>query len=84
VEHPSDRDLAGATAFALSTDGMAYKITDIVTGKPFEPFFKGVWERVRSGAAASDFAALLRGIEDYQTGDDKTMVLATSRWADRD
>ncbi|MCV7044739.1 protein phosphatase 2C domain-containing protein [Mycobacterium frederiksbergense] len=72
---------AGATAFALSTDGMAYKITDIVTGEPFEPFFKGVWERVRSGAAASDFAALLRGIEDDQTGDDKTMVLAAMRWA---
>ena len=66
----------GATAFALSTDGMSYKITDIVTGEPFEPFFKGAWKRVRSGAGAADFAALLRGIEDDQTGDDKTMVLA--------
>lgn len=72
----------GATAFALSTDGMSYKITDIVTGEPFEPFFKGVWQRVRSGAAASDFAALLRGIEDDQTGDDKTMVLAALQWVD--
>lgn len=70
----------GATAFALSTDGMSYKITDIVTGEPFEPFFKGAWQRVRSGAAASDFAALLRGIEDDQTGDDKTMVLAALDW----
>ena len=74
----------GATAFALSTDGMAYKITDIGTGEPFEPFFKGSWERVRSGAGASDFAALLRGIEDDQTGDDKTMVLAAMRWTEDD
>ncbi|MGV0764800.1 PP2C family serine/threonine-protein phosphatase [Mycolicibacterium sp. XJ647] len=72
----------GATAFALSTDGMSYKITDIVTGEPFEPFFKGAWQRVRSGAGASDFAALLRGIEDDQTGDDKTMVLAAMRRVD--
>ncbi len=70
----------GATAFALSTDGMSYKITDIVTGEPFEPFFKGAWQRVRSGAGAAEFAALLRGIEDDQTGDDKTMVLAAMHW----
>lgn len=74
--------LLGATAFALSTDGMSYKITDIVTGEAFEPFFKGSWGQVRSGADASDFAALLRGIEDDQTGDDKTMVLAALQWAD--
>jgi hypothetical protein len=72
----------GATAFALSTDGMSYKITDIVSGEPFEPFFKGAWQRVRSGAGASDFAALLRGIEDDQTGDDKTMVLAAMQWVE--
>lgn len=72
----------GATAFALSTDGMSYKITDIVTGQPFEPFFKGAWHRVRSGAGASDFASLLRGIEDDQTGDDKTMVLAALQWVE--
>ncbi|MBN3458858.1 protein phosphatase 2C domain-containing protein [Mycobacterium sp. DSM 3803] len=72
----------GATAFALSTDGMSYKITDIVTGEPFEPFFKGAWQRVRSGAGAADFAALLRGIEDDQTGDDKTMVLAAMHWVE--
>lgn len=72
----------GVSAFALSTDGMSYKITDIVTGQPFEPFFKGAWQRVRTGAAASDFAALLRGIEDDQTGDDKTMVLATLNWVE--
>lgn len=72
----------GTTAFGLSTDGMSYKITDIVTGEPFEPFFKGAWQRVRSGAGAADFAALLRGIEDDQTGDDKTMVLAAMHWVE--
>jgi hypothetical protein len=72
----------GLTAFALSTDGMSYKITNIVTGQAYEPFFTGSWQHVRSGAGASDFAALLRSIEDDQTGDDKTMVLAALRWVD--
>jgi len=67
------RDL---TAFALSTDGMSYKITNITTGEAYEPFFKGAWQNVRSGARAGEFAALLRGIQDDQTGDDKTMILA--------
>ncbi|HRD14223.1 MAG TPA: PP2C family serine/threonine-protein phosphatase [Mycobacterium sp.] len=69
------------TAFALSTDGMTYKITNIVTGEPYEPFFAGSWNHVRSGANAADFAALLRGIEDDQTGDDKTVVLAALQWS---
>lgn len=72
----------GATAFALSTDGMSYKITDIGTGQPFEPFFKGAWQKVRTGASGADFSSLLRGIEDDQTGDDKTMVLAAMNWVD--
>ena len=74
--------LKNVGAFALSTDGMSYKITNIATGEPYEPFFKGSWDHVRSGSSAADFAALLRGIPDDQTGDDKTMVLATTRWAD--
>lgn len=65
------------TAFALSTDGMSYKITNVATGEAYEPFFRGSWQHVRSGASADKFAELLRGIEDDQTGDDKTMVLAT-------
>uniref|UniRef100_A0A5Q5CBS7 PPM-type phosphatase domain-containing protein n=1 Tax=Mycobacterium sp. (strain JLS) TaxID=164757 RepID=A0A5Q5CBS7_MYCSJ len=66
----------GVTAFALSTDGMSYKITDIGTGEAYEPFFRDSWQHVRAGARADQFAALLRGITDDQTGDDKTMVLA--------
>ncbi len=72
----------GPTAFALSTDGMAYKVTNIVTGEAYEPFFTGSWQHVRSGASAADFAALLRDIGDDQTGDDKTMVLAALQWQD--
>ncbi|BCI50916.1 hypothetical protein NIIDNTM18_01940 [Mycolicibacterium litorale] len=66
----------GVTAFALSTDGMTYKITDVATGAAYEPFFRDSWHHVRAGADAVEFAALLRGIRDDQTGDDKTMVLA--------
>lgn len=68
------------TAFALSTDGMSYKITDIATGEAYEPFFRGSWQHVRAGTSSAHFAALLRGIADDQTGDDKTMVLSALRW----
>lgn len=68
--------LTGVTAFALSTDGMSYKITNVATGEPYEPFFRGCWQHLRAGADVESFAALLGGIEDDQTGDDKTMVLA--------
>jgi hypothetical protein len=69
-------------AFALSTDGMSYKITNILTGEAFAPFFASAWDNVKSGASAAEFAAMLRGIKDDQTGDDKTMVLAALRWED--
>lgn len=72
----------GPTAFALSTDGMSYKITNVATGAAYEPFFRGSWEHVRSGVSAADFTRLLRSIEDDQTGDDKTMILAALRWED--
>lgn len=74
--------LKGVKAFALSTDGMSYKVTNVSTGEPYEPFFKGSWNHVRTGTSAADFAALLRGIEDDQTGDDKTMVLSAMCWED--
>ena len=72
----------GPTAFALSTDGMSYKITNVATGEAYQPFFRGSWEHVRSGVSSANFTALLRGIEDDQTGDDKTMVLAALQWQD--
>lgn len=69
----------GVTAFGLSTDGMVYKITDVATGQAYQPFFRDSWRHVRAGADSTQFAALLSGIEDDQTGDDKTVVLATVR-----
>lgn len=66
------------TAFALSTDGMSYKITNVATGEAYEPFFRGSWQHVRAGTGADQLAALLRGITDDQTGDDKTLVLAAT------
>ncbi len=71
---------SGPTAFALSTDGMSYKITNVATGEAYQPFFRGSFEHVRTGVSSANFTALLRGIEDDQTGDDKTMVLAALRW----
>ena len=73
---------AGLTALALSTDGMSYKITNISTGEPYKPFFAGSWQHLYAGARAADLATLLQGIEDDQTGDDKTLVLAALRWAE--
>jgi Protein phosphatase 2C len=67
-------------SFALSTDGMAYKITSVATGEAYQPFFRGSWEHVRAGVSSANLTALLRSIEDDQTGDDKTLVLAARRW----
>ncbi len=69
---------SGVQAFGLSTDGMAYKITDIASGQAYEPFFRDSWQHVRAGASAEKLGDLLRGIEDDQTGDDKTMVLVAA------
>lgn len=64
------------TAFALSTDGLAYKITTVATGAAFPPFFRSSWEAVRAGADNDDFTHWLDSIPDDQTGDDKTILLA--------
>ncbi|WP_280503596.1 PP2C family serine/threonine-protein phosphatase [Nocardia farcinica] len=64
-------------AFALSTDGMAYKITDVATGAAFVPFFEGAWAATAANELSETaFASWLRAIPDDQTGDDKTVVLA--------
>lgn len=69
----------GVTAFALSTDGMSYKITDVATGAAYQPFFQGSWQHLRAGAHSGQLQEMLAGIEDDQTGDDKTLVLAALR-----
>ncbi|WP_307856944.1 PP2C family serine/threonine-protein phosphatase [Mycolicibacter acidiphilus] len=73
------------TAIALSTDGMSYKITDVTTGAAYQPFFRGSWQHLRDGAQSDQLQAMLDGIRDDQTGDDKTLVLvarcADAEWA---
>lgn len=61
--------------FALSTDGLRYKILRLQDGGvPFDPFFDAIWQAVAEGslspAALSEWLAAL----DDQTGDDKTLV----------
>ncbi|WP_157171971.1 PP2C family serine/threonine-protein phosphatase [Nocardia higoensis] len=65
------------TAFALSTDGMAYKITDVASGAAFVPFFEGAWAATTANELGEvEFQAWLSAIPEDQTGDDKTLVLA--------
>ncbi|MET8653106.1 PP2C family serine/threonine-protein phosphatase [Nocardia aurea] len=71
------------TAFALSTDGMSYKITDVATGAAFVPFFEGAWSSLAAGFRDEDFARWLDGIQDDQTDDDKTLILARLAQIDR-
>lgn len=68
-----DRD---TTAFALSTDGMTYKVTHVNSGEAYRPFFESSWKNVRNGGDSTRLAAMLHNIPDDQTGDDKTLVVA--------
>lgn len=70
--------LSGVSAFALSTDGMSYKITNVASGEAYQPFFRDCWQHLRTSANGAGFRSVLGGIEDDQTGDDKTMVLAAA------
>ncbi|WP_169811674.1 PP2C family serine/threonine-protein phosphatase [Nocardia shimofusensis] len=73
------------TAFALSTDGMAYKITEVASGAAFVPFFTGAWAATEANKLGeAELEAWLTGIADDQTGDDKTVVLAVLTDTDTD
>lgn len=78
-EHLRVRFLETSIArFALSTDGLRYKILRLQDGGvPFDPFFDAIWQAVAGGslppAALSEWLASL----DDQTGDDKTLVAGT-------
>ncbi|KJE22145.1 Protein phosphatase 2C [Frankia torreyi] len=65
-------------AFALSTDGMSYKITHASNGTAYVPFFQTSWRNVREGRGNDQLATMMRDIVEDQTGDDKTLVLATT------
>lgn len=70
-------ELADVTAVVLSTDGLRFKILDdLVSGRPYEPFFEDLVSYVESEEASSDAVArFLDGLDD-QSGDDKTLVVA--------
>ncbi len=70
--------IGDVTAFALSTDGMSYKITHASSGTAYVPFFQTSWRNVREGRGNNQLATMMRGIVEDQTGDDKTLVLATT------
>jgi hypothetical protein len=70
--------LAGsADVVALSTDGLRYKITNTRTSAAFGPFFDGLVSYGQDAAASSDgIGKFLTGLENDQTGDDKSLVAA--------
>ncbi len=70
--------LAGAPdVVALSTDGLRYKITDTATGVPFEPFFDDILGYAQRPAARSaGVGRALTELENDQSGDDKSLMVA--------
>jgi hypothetical protein len=78
AEHLRVAVLAGrADVVALSTDGLRYKITNIRTSAAFGPFFDGLVTYGKDAAASSDgIGTFLAGLENDQTGDDKSLVAA--------
>lgn len=65
------------TAFALSTDGLRYKILDLEANRPYEPFFRGLWKELATRVLPDEaLANFISNVEDDQTGDDKTLVAA--------
>lgn len=68
---------SGVDAWALSTDGLRYKVCDLAQRTPYAPFFEKLWHDLGTRDVADrQFADLLEKIPDDQTGDDKTMVVA--------
>ena len=69
-----------ANAFALSTDGLRYKALELPGGTPYVPLFEGLWAHLeKQPITEHELAGSLAAIEDDQTGDDKTLVIAMYR-----
>jgi hypothetical protein len=70
------RPIDGIDEVFLSTDGLRFKILDLSTSTPYQPFFEDVGVYVRTPDAAPDAVrSFLAGLDD-QTGDDKSLVVA--------
>ena len=68
----------GTERFALSTDGLRYKLLNIHDGgTAYEPFFTSLWGKLGSAdIPEASLAAFLAKLDD-QTGDDKTLIVGT-------
>lgn len=73
----------GVRRFALSTDGLRYKILRIQEGyEPFEPFFTATWDHVATGVLTSTgVEELLPTLADDQAEDDLTLVVGALGYA---
>jgi len=71
-------DLNEIESIALSTDGLRFKVLDdLQSGKPYAPFFVSAWEYAHTeGASGKQISEFLANVDDDQSGDDKTLVLA--------
>jgi hypothetical protein len=68
-----------ASAWALSTDGLQFKIlADLDSGAAYAPFFEDVfaWAATPQGNS-DDLLAFIAGL-DAQSGDDKTLLIAVA------
>lgn len=68
----------GTDRFALSTDGLRYKLLNIHDGgTAFVPFFTSLWDKLGTAEIPEgSLAAFLAKLDD-QTGDDKTLIVGT-------
>lgn len=68
----------GTDRFALSTDGLRYKLLNIHDGgTAFVPFFASLWDKLGTAEIPEDSLAAFLAKLDDQTGDDKTLIVGT-------
>ncbi len=69
---------AGTDRFALSTDGLRYKLLNIHDGgTAFVPFFTSLWDKLEVVEIPEDSLSAFLAKLDDQTGDDKTLIVGT-------
>ena len=66
----------GVERFALSTDGLRYKLLNIHEGgSAFVPFYTSMWRRLETSLVPKETLANFLDNLDDQTGDDKTLII---------